>query len=281
MAKVYIGVGHGGSDPGAVSGKHREAAYALDIATACTAELKKHGVSVMQSRTSDVTETATAKIRECNNYKPDIALDIHLNAGGGDGFEVFHTINGGKGKTLAQNIETTVKTIGQNSRGVKTRTNSAGKDYFGFVRQTNCPAVLVECAFIDSDDVRIVDTLAERQAMGKAIAKGVLLYLGIAYKAETFSGSSADSTAAEIKNVNVTLPLLLRGADNPDYQVKRIQLCLNQMGYTGADDKALTVDGNFGANTEAAIKKLQQAHNITTDGTMTAKTWRALLVYKI
>lgn len=33
MAKVYIGVGHGGSDPGAVSGSHKEKVYALDIAT--------------------------------------------------------------------------------------------------------------------------------------------------------------------------------------------------------------------------------------------------------
>lgn len=33
MAKVYIGVGHGGADPGAVSGSHKEKVYALDIAT--------------------------------------------------------------------------------------------------------------------------------------------------------------------------------------------------------------------------------------------------------
>ena len=37
MAKIYVGVGHGGSDPGAVSGKHIEKNYALDIANACTA----------------------------------------------------------------------------------------------------------------------------------------------------------------------------------------------------------------------------------------------------
>ena len=189
--KVYVGVGHGGKDPGAVSGKHKEAAYALDIANACTAELKRHGVEVMQSRTSDITETSAAKIKECNNYNPDLALDIHLNAGGGDGFEVYHSINGGKGKILAQNIEKQVKTIGQNSRGVKTKKNSSGKDYFGFVRQTTCPAVLVECAFIDNKaDVAFVDTLAERQKMGVAIAKGILKALGVAYKAPASTGST-------------------------------------------------------------------------------------------
>lgn len=182
--KVYVGVGHGGSDPGAVSGKHQEAAYALDIANACTAELKRHGVEVMQSRTANVTESVNAKVKECNSYKPNLALDIHLNAGGGDGFEIFHSINGGKGKTLAANIEKEVKAIGQNSRGLKTKKNKSGKDYFGMIRDTAAPAVLVECAFIDNKaDVAFVDTLAERQKMGVAIAKGILKTLGVAYKA--------------------------------------------------------------------------------------------------
>lgn len=280
MLKVYIGVGHGGSDPGAVYGSHKEKNYALDIANACTAELKRHGVTVMQSRTSDVTETSTAKVKECNAFGADVALDFHLNTGGGDGFEVYHTLSGGEGKKLAQCIETAVKELGQNSRGLKVKANSSGKDYFVFIRDTKCPALLVECAFIDSDDVKIVDTLAERQAFGKAIAKGILVYLGIAYKVETSSGSSASTTTVKIENVTVTLPQLLRGADNPDYQVKKVQSCLNLMGWTGADGKPLEVDGDFGANTEAAIKKLQAAHNITADGKMNAKTWRALLVFK-
>lgn len=279
MPKVYNGVGHGGSDPGAVSGKHIEKNYALDIATACTAELKRHGVEVMQSRTSDVYESAAAKIAECNKFNPDIAADIHLNAGKGDGFEVYHSISGEEGKRLAEAVEKAViAETGQNSRGVKTKLNSNGKDYFGFIRQTKCPALLIECAFIDSADVQAVDTLAERQSMGRAIAHGMLDYLGISIKAEKPSGGSA--VIVKLPDVAVLLPQLGRGLDNPDYQVRRVQLCLNEMGYTGADGKPLIVDGDFGANTEAAVKKLQAAHGITTDGRITAKTWRALLVFK-
>ena len=63
------------------------------------------------------------------------------------------------------------------------------RDYFGFIRQINeslgIPSILVECAFVDSNDVKIIDTLAEQQVMGIAIAKGILKTLGIAYKAET------------------------------------------------------------------------------------------------
>ena len=152
---------------------------------ACVDELKRHGVQVLASRTKDENDTLSEEIAECNKFNPDLAVDIHNNAGGGDGTEVFHSKNGGKGKTLAQNILNEVVAIGQNSRGVKTRVNSAGRDYYGFIRETVAPAVIIECAFVDNKtDMKIIDTAAEQKAFGKAIAKGVLKTLGIAYKKE-------------------------------------------------------------------------------------------------
>lgn len=265
--KVYIGVGHGGSDPGAVSGKHKEKAYALDIANACTAELTRHGLAVMQSRKSDVTESAAAKVDECNRYSPDLALDIHLNAGGGDGFEVYRSITGGKGVALAQKIEAAVKAIGQNSRGVKTKKNSSGRDYYGIIRQTKCPAVLVEVAFIDSKDVQIVDTLAERQKMGKAIAHGVLAYLGVSVKASAPSGSTAT-----VQRVTVSLPQLQKGSTGAP--VKTLQRLLIANGVDCGESGA---DGDFGAMTEEALTAYQKAKKLTANGTADAKTWAALL----
>ena len=75
--------------------------------------------------------------------------------------------------------------IGQNSRGLKTKLGSDGRDYFGWIRNTIAPAVLVECAFVDNkNDIKILDTEAEQKAMGVAIAKGILKTLGIQYSAE-------------------------------------------------------------------------------------------------
>ena len=183
--KVFLGVGHGGKDPGAVANGFEEADLNLSIALACQAELARHDVSVLMSRVKDETEDLTARITECNKFSPDLALDIHNNAGGGDGAEVFHHHGGGTGKTLAVNILAEMIAIGQNSRGAKTKKNSDGKDYFGFIRQTVCPAVIVECAFVDNKkDIQIIDTAAEQKAMGVAIAKGILKTLGVAYKAE-------------------------------------------------------------------------------------------------
>lgn len=183
MASVYLGIGHGGSDPGAVANGIKEKDANLVIGIACEEELVRHGVTVMMSRKTDEEESTNEKVRECNAFDPDLAADIHNNAGGGDGAEVFHHVGGGKGEVLAHDILGEIVAIGQNSRGAKTKTREDGMDWYGFVRDTYCPAVIVECAFLDhAEDVKIIDTEAEQKAMGVAIAKGFLKTLGIAYK---------------------------------------------------------------------------------------------------
>lgn len=185
MTKVFIGVGHGGSDPGAVANGTKEKDLNLSIALACRDELVRHGVSVEMSRTKDENDALSEEIRECNAYSPDLAVDIHCNAGGGDGAEVFHHYGGGKSKTLAENILAEVVKVGQNSRGAKVRKNSSGKDYYGFIRETTAPAVIVECAFVDNaQDLEILATEGDRQKVGQAIAKGILKTLGVAYQGE-------------------------------------------------------------------------------------------------
>jgi N-acetylmuramoyl-L-alanine amidase len=183
MARVFIGVGHGGTDSGAIGiGGLLEKSLNLSIATTCATELTRHGVTVQLSRTTDENDPVSQEVAECNKFAPDLAVDIHNNAGGGDGAEVYYHHRGGKGKDLANNILNEIVKIGQNSRGVKTRVNSSGRDYYQFIRDTKAPAVIVECAFVDNpEDVKILDTLHEQEQMGIAIAKGVLKQLGINY----------------------------------------------------------------------------------------------------
>ena len=188
--KVFIGVGHGGSDPGAVGNGFKEANLNLAIALGCMNELVRHGVDVCMSRTKDENDPASEEVRECNAFNPDLAIDIHNNAGGGDGAEAYHTIGYGQGEVLAKNILAEIQKIGQNSRGAKTRLNSSGRDYYTFIRSTYAPAVIVECAFVDNKtDIQIIDTAEEQKQMGIAIAKGVLATLGIAYVPEKVNES--------------------------------------------------------------------------------------------
>ena len=186
MKKVFISAGHGGSDPGAVANGFKEKDLNLDIALACGDYLKAYGVNVKLSRTKDEDDGICQEAAESNAFGPDYTVSIHINAGGGDGIEAWHQLDGSS-KVLAENILAEAVKIGQNSRGAKTRANSNGTDYYGFIRQTNAPAVIVECAFVDNaKDMEIIDTVAERKAMGVAIAKGILKTLGITEKpAET------------------------------------------------------------------------------------------------
>lgn len=181
MAKVFIGVGHGGSDPGAVANGIKEKDVNLVIALACRQELVRHGVEVGISRTKD--EDDKTAVAECNAFNPDYALDIHNNAGGGDGVEIYHHYKGGASKSLAQNVLNEIVALGQNSRGLKTKRNSFGKDYYEFIRCTKSPAIIVECCFLDNaKDVQFINTDMKQKDVGKAVAKGVLKELGISYK---------------------------------------------------------------------------------------------------
>lgn len=252
--KVYIGVGHGGSDPGAVANGIKEKDVNLSVSNYCNAYLKARGVCVEQSRTNDVTPENT--VEKCNKYNPDVAIAIHHNAGGGDGAEVYHTKYFGKGHTLAVNILNEMLKIGQNSRGTKVKKNQRDTDYFEFIRETTSPAVLVECAFLDNKtDVQIIDTEAERKIMGEAIARGVLKTLGVAdvivSKKMKYQGTLPDLT-------KTTFGYLKKGDEG--VQVRRLQTFLNWYGYK------LDIDGDFGTKTKKAVEKFQKSEKLDVDG---------------
>ena len=184
MSKVFIGVGHGGKDPGAVANGLREKDINLVMALEMAKILTRHGVEVALSRTADENDPLQEELREAKAFAPDLAVEIHNNAGGGDGFEAYVQTGAYKeqSRKLAQLMEAQVKAIGQNSRGIKTRLMATGQDYFGWLRLNQCPAVLCEGAFLDSKDREIIDTEQEQQTFGQAYAKAALEYLGIPFQ---------------------------------------------------------------------------------------------------
>lgn len=171
--RVFIGVGHGGVDPGAV-GKVVEEEANLTIALELKRLLEAAGITVGISRIRDENDDINEEIREANAFRPDLAVEVHNNAGGGDGFEVYVQTNSyaAKSRSCAAVIEAEVKAIGQRSRGIKTNS-------FGWTRLVNAPAVLLEGFFVDSSDAYDFDTETEQKALAAAYARGVLKYLGV------------------------------------------------------------------------------------------------------
>lgn len=179
MPTVFLSAGHGGSDPGAVANGLYEKTINLNTLLSCKKELVRHGVTVICSREKDVDDPVAQEVKEANGSNADLAVSFHANAGGGDGFEVYHHSKNAYGKKLACLCEEQVKTLGQNSRGVK------NGDKLYFIKNTEMTAVLVESFFVDNkNDKKIGDTTEEQQAFGIAYAKAILEFLGVKYEPE-------------------------------------------------------------------------------------------------
>jgi peptidoglycan hydrolase-like protein with peptidoglycan-binding domain len=60
------------------------------------------------------------------------------------------------------------------------------------------------------------------------------------------------------------IAVVAKGSSGP--QVVGLQQSLQRLGYTGRDGQPLKVDGDFGANTEFAVRAFQRAHHLQVDG---------------
>lgn len=273
------------------------------MALACRDYLEKNGVQVKISRTTDIDKDLNARINECNKYNPDLAVDIHNNAGDGDGFEVYHTIYGGTGKTLAKNIEDEVKKIGQNSRGLKTRKRSDGTDYFGFIKFISCPSIICEGAFIDNkSDAKQIDEDKEAKAFGEAYAIGILKTLGIKEKSEQVDkdvNSKEDKKETEKDRIKD-----LQRALNKDFNAKLaidgiigpattkvimnnylknftrgefVKWTQTQLKHKSYNIGSYGIDGGYGSDTEKAVRKYQKDKGLTVDGCVGIEVVKSLV----
>ena len=180
MPRVFIGVGHGGPDGGASAYGLVEKILTLNTALACKDMLEKHGVQVGMSRSCDENDTISQEVQECNSYKPDVAVEIHYNAGGGDGCEIYRYRGGGNSLKVAEKVETRLLQAGQNSRGIKVKLGNDGLDYYMWIRETKAPAILIEVGFVDNtNDNQLFNTVEKQQKLGQAIAYGILDYFNI------------------------------------------------------------------------------------------------------
>lgn len=178
--KVYIDIGHGGYDSGAVADGYQEKDWNLDTGLSCYEELKKYGVDVYISRKDDKFVSLTDRFTDSNKKNSDYFISIHHNAGGGDRGEVIYSIKNQKSKELAENIQTDLIECGQSDVRIYNRTNSNGNDYYAVLRGSESPSVIVEVCFIDNEqDRKIANTKEKRIENGKIIAHSILKQLGI------------------------------------------------------------------------------------------------------
>lgn len=131
--------------------------------------------------------------------------------------------------------------------------------------------------------VRVTDKLVEtiegnsgnevRHKVYQLNDKTIIGYGHPRYDAETATKAPAKEGA---KTVKIEMPILRKGSTGE--AVKTLQRLLRQLQYVNTDGKTLLiVDGSFGSNTEAAVKRYQQKHLNGVDGIVGIKTWNKLL----
>lgn len=186
---ICISIGHGksakgGYDSGALGGNYQEFKIAREIGKHigevfkgynCTADVINY----------DATLYLTERIAHVNKHGYDLAMEIHLNASGGTGSEVYYKHKSSTGKKLAAAISKSIaNTFGIRDRGAKVKINPAnGTDYFGFVRSCKCESLLIETVFIDTaSDRKHVETAAGQRQCAEAIVKAIANFYGIKKK---------------------------------------------------------------------------------------------------
>jgi len=182
--KIFVDAGHNysGWNTGAVDNGMREQDITFDVAAELGRILRSHGHDVMLSRPTlqtnlgtDNSSSINARWQMSNAWGADYFISIHVNAGGGTGAETLYA------RSDALDFARTVQDVYSEQMRLRNRRVWHRTD-LGVLRNTNCPSILLELAFIDSPltnpDVDILRN--KRPEMAAAVAKGILEYLGCA-----------------------------------------------------------------------------------------------------
>jgi N-acetylmuramoyl-L-alanine amidase len=180
MIKLGIDVGHGGEDPGAMGNGLREKDLTLAIALEIRGLLMAYeGIEVLLTRTTDKTLSLPERTDMLNKWGANLIVSLHINAGGGNGFESF-TWNGQTDNqtVAAQNVihSEVMKLIGGKDRGKK-------RADFHMLRESAMPAMLTENLFIDNPgDAQKLKDKSFIKKIAQGHANGVIALFGLKKK---------------------------------------------------------------------------------------------------
>jgi len=148
MSKVFINPGHGGKDPGATGNGLREKDITLAIGRKIVAQLNDYEVQVKLFRSDDTYYSLEQICQEANKWKANLFISVHVNAGGGTGYEdyIYSGLSNSSNTAKLRNTihaEVIKQLPNARNRGKK-------KANFYVLRNTNMSAMLTENLFIDN-----------------------------------------------------------------------------------------------------------------------------------
>lgn len=191
MPTIVIDAGHGGEDGGAVSESGvLEKDINISIANDTSALFYLLGFDVIQTRKTDISlDNGEDTIRKrkvsdmkkrleiFNSSKENTIISIHQNKFSESkyhGTQIFYSPNNPKSKQLADSIKYSVKGLLQPNNERECKKADSG---IYLLKNTNNPAVIVECGFISNEEEckNLLDSQYQKQ-MAFSITAGFLSY---------------------------------------------------------------------------------------------------------
>ncbi|MGG3121320.1 N-acetylmuramoyl-L-alanine amidase [Priestia megaterium] len=185
MKKIYLDAGHGGADAGAVGANGLyEKNLVLKIQQYLISYLNStySDFTIKTTRTTDTFLSLSQRASQANSWGADAFMSIHVNAGGGTGYEDYVYRSASNASKTFQSIvhgqvQPTLLSYNHPNRGRKSAN-------YAVLRLTNMPAVLTEIAFIDNrTDAALLQNEAFLKSMGESYAKGIAVYLNLPRRA--------------------------------------------------------------------------------------------------
>ena len=276
---VVVDAGHGGTDPGAVSGNLREKDFNLRAAQYMYQRLRELGIPAVLTRSDDTTLTRDERINTMvnsfGNGRDVLILSNHINAGGGEGAEVYYPLrdNG----ILARQILQEWENIGRRTRGAFQRTlpEDPTRDYYYIHRLTpDTTSLLLEYGYIDNpNDVRRLQT--DLLNYVEAVIRAVANYANVPYsppssgEGNNYTVQAGDTLYSIAKRFNITVNDL-RNANNLTSDLLRVGQILviptrdvsNNITYTVQRGDTLY---NIARRYNTTVNELVRANNLTSD----------------
>lgn len=225
---VVIDPGHGGENLGGEYEDYTEKDMTLIVANAMKEELEQYeGVTVYLTRTDDTELSLEERAEFAKSVNADFLYCLHFN------LSEHHTLFGAecwvsafgenysKGYSFASIEMDMLTEMGLYSRGIKTRLNNSGGDYYGIIRastERNIPCVLIEhCHLDEENDKPFYDHNEKLKEFGRLDATAAAKYFRL--KSDSLS---TDYTGYE--NLSVAVPANVVKPDGTPPDVCMIEL---------------------------------------------------------
>ncbi len=210
---VVLDAGHGTQSANkSPDGTYSEAEFALDMAKRMKAILERHGVAVVMTRTGEDCPTGRGdendlahRCKAANSVKAlDLFVSLHSNAAGSGGWSNargWEAYTSAAGEKAGRNVAAGKLAAQVKAAGAVIHGEAVKHCLYYVLKNTAAPAVLIEHGFhTNREDVALLKSGAYRNKLAAAQCKGILDYLGVAWKEDAppeAAGEAASPWAKE------------------------------------------------------------------------------------